>query len=44
MFALGFIRGAIIGVSLGLMSGLIAKKFCQKKNSLNNSNIEKKST
>ena len=31
MFVLGFIRGAILGVSLGLMSTLIAKKICKRK-------------
>ena len=44
MFALGFIRGAILGVSLGLMSGLIVKKICQNKNNISNSNIYKKET
>ena len=31
MFTLGFIRGAITGISLGLMSALIIKKACKKK-------------
>ena len=42
MFALGFIRGAILGVSFGLMSSLIAKKICKKKKNLSNSNSDKK--
>ena len=40
MFAFGFIRGAILGVSLGFMSGLIVKKFCKKK--ISKSNIDNK--
>jgi len=31
MFAIGFIKGAMFGVSLGLMSCLVAKKICKKK-------------
>ena len=38
MLAFGFIRGAIFGVSLGLMSGLILKKFCKKQAAKNNTN------
>ena len=41
MFTFGFIRGAILGVSFGLMSGLIVKKICKKKE-INNSNIGNK--
>ena len=44
MFAFGFIRGAILGVSLGLMSGLIAKKICVKKNKVSKNNTHKKGT
>ena len=44
MFAFGFIRGAILGVSLGLMSGLIAKKICNKKNKVGKNNTDKKGT
>ena len=41
MFAFGFIRGAVLGVSLGIMSSLLAKKICKKKKVVNN-NTEKK--
>lgn len=41
MFAFGFIRGAILGVSLGLMSGLIVKQICKKKE-ISNSNTDNK--
>tara|TARA_X000000950_G_C13473355_1_gene480711 strand:- start:228 stop:362 length:135 start_codon:yes stop_codon:yes gene_type:complete len=44
MFAFGFIRGVIIGVSLGLMSGLIVKKICMKKNKVSKNNTDKKRT
>ena len=44
MFAFGFIRGAILGVSLGLMSGLILKKVCRKKNNTSKNKINKKET
>ena len=36
MFTFGFIRGAILGVSLGLMSGLIVKRICKNKKSEHN--------
>tara|TARA_Y100001968_G_C19243836_1_gene660826 strand:+ start:605 stop:739 length:135 start_codon:yes stop_codon:yes gene_type:complete len=42
MFTFGFIRGAIFGVSLGLVSGLIKKKICNKKNKMSKSTIIKK--
>ena len=42
MFVFGFIRGAILGVSLGLMSGLILTKICKKKNKISKNNIDKK--
>ena len=31
MLAFAFVRGAVLGVSLGFMSGLIAKKSARKK-------------
>ena len=42
MFALGFVRGAILGVSLVLMASLIAKKICKEDNSASNSEVDKK--
>ena len=42
MFVFGFIRGTILWLSLGLMSGLIAKKICQKKNKVSKNNSNKK--
>lgn len=30
MFALGFIRGAIFGVSIGLIARLMTKELCKK--------------
>ncbi len=44
MFAFGLIRGAILGVSLGFMSALIAKKICKKKNKVNKNNTDEKRT
>ena len=44
MFAFGFIRGTILGISLGFMSALIVKKICKKKNKVNESNTDKKAT
>ena len=44
MFAFGFIRGAILGVSLGFMSSLIAKKICKKRNKINKNDTNKKGT
>ena len=43
MFAIGFVRGAMLGVSLGLLSGLIVKRICKKKND-SNRNDDKKGT
>ncbi len=42
MFVFGFIRGAFLGVSLGLLSSLIVKKICRKKNEVSKSNTGKK--
>ena len=42
MFVFGFIRGAIFGVSLGLVSSLIAKRICNKKNEVSKSKTKKK--
>ena len=42
MFVFGFIRGAILGVSLGLVSGFMVKRFCNKKNEVSKSNTNKK--
>ena len=42
MFVFGFIRCVILGVSLGLASGLIAKKICKKKNEASKSDTDKK--
>ena len=42
MFVFGFIRGAILGVSLGFTLGCIAKKICSKKNEVSKSNSNKK--
>ena len=42
MFTFGFIRGAILGVSFGLMSGLKVKKIFKKKKKIRNSNNDKK--
>ena len=42
MFVFGFIRGAFFGISLCLVSGLIAKKICRKENKVSNSNTNKK--
>ena len=44
MFAFSFIRGAILGVSLEFMSGLIAKKICRKRNKISKNNTNKKGT
>ena len=44
MFAFGFIRGTILGISLGIMSVLVAKRICKKKNNVINSKIDKKET
>ena len=41
MFVLGFMRGAILGFSMGLVSNLIIKKICKKKLSRNNVNNNK---
>ena len=40
MFVFSFIRGAIIGDSLGLISSLIIKKICKKKDKNNIDNEE----
>ena len=42
MFALSFLRGTILRVSLGLMASLIAKKICKKDNNASNSEVDKK--
>ena len=42
MFALGFIRDTILGVSLSLMASLIAKKICKKDNSASIGEVDKK--
>ena len=42
MFALGFVRGAILGVSFGLMSVFISKSICKKKNRISKNNKVKK--
>ena len=42
MFVFGFIRGTIFGVSLGLVSGLIVKRICNKKNEASKSITNKK--
>tara|TARA_A100001015_G_C14674263_1_gene588110 strand:+ start:384 stop:518 length:135 start_codon:yes stop_codon:yes gene_type:complete len=44
MFAFGFIRGAILGVSLGFMSGLIVKKICKKRDKINKNDTNNKET
>lgn len=31
MFALGFIRGTVFGISVGLLLGMAAKNICKKK-------------
>ena len=42
MFVFGFIRGAVLEVSLGLVSGLIVKKIYKKKNRISKNNINNK--
>tara|TARA_Y100000591_G_C21453399_1_gene507204 strand:- start:154 stop:288 length:135 start_codon:yes stop_codon:yes gene_type:complete len=42
MFALGFLRGAILGVSFGLMSIFISKEICKKNNRISKNNKDKK--
>ncbi len=42
MFVIGFIRGTILGVTLGLMSSLIVKNICKKRNKIAKSNDDKK--
>ncbi len=42
MFALGFMRGTILGVCLGLMASLIEKKTCKKDNNASNSEVDRK--
>ena len=42
MFVIGFIRGTILSVTLGLMSSLIVKNICKKRNKIAKSNDDKK--
>ena len=39
MFGLGVVKGTIIGMTIGLISGVIIKEMCKK----NKSSIDKKS-
>ena len=41
MFALSFLRGTILRVSLGLMASLIAKKICKRDNSASKIEVNK---
>lgn len=40
MFTLVFIRGTILGISIGLMSRLLVKKVC-KKNKTKDNNVKR---
>ena len=40
MFGLGIIKGTILGMTLGLISGVVIRELCTKNKKYNNKNSE----
>ena len=41
MFGLGIIKGTIIGMGIGLLTGLTLKEICKMKKSTSSDNVDK---